>query len=325
MRTVTVALLAGLGSALAPFALPAIGAAQAADLDYGVLRGPEYEPVPLAIDWSGGYFGAHGGFTSATTPFKNVYQPLVTRIVGFPSVAQDFTSGTVLSSRSRSADGESFGGYAGYNFVYDDVVLGFEVDYTRFSTGVSTSTAVSRQKYVTPGYVETADLTGSATRKIEDFGTVRVRAGYAIGSFLPFVTAGVAIGRMQIADKVAYRDYGYDQATFRANQSLPAGTAPAYVGNFGYAAFSQTNPDGSVPATGTVVASNRTKVVGGITLGAGLEYALTTNIVLRGEYQYVMFNDFKANNTVFNGTVINQGSVASTAISTVRGGAAIKF
>jgi outer membrane immunogenic protein len=51
-------------------------------------------------------------------------------------------------------------------------------------------------------------------------------------------------------------------------------------------------------------------VIGGVALGAGLEFALTSNIMLRGEYQYVLFNDFKGH---------------SAEINTVRGGAAVKF
>ncbi len=48
----------------------------------------------------------------------------------------------------------------------------------------------------------------------------------------------------------------------------------------------------------------------GVALGAGLEFALTSNIVLRGEYQYILFNDF-------DGHKVN--------VNTVRGGAAVKF
>jgi opacity protein-like surface antigen len=68
MRTVTLALLAG-------FTLGAIAPVQAADLDYGVLRGPDYEPEVPVIDWNGIYFGGHGGYTSASLNQTNVPGP----------------------------------------------------------------------------------------------------------------------------------------------------------------------------------------------------------------------------------------------------------
>ncbi len=52
------------------------------------------------------------------------------------------------------------------------------------------------------------------------------------------------------------------------------------------------------------------KTIGGIALGFGLEYALTPNILLRGEYQYINFQSFNGHNAELN---------------TIRGGAAVKF
>lgn len=331
MRTVTVALLAGLGSALAPLMLPVtLIEARAADLDYGVLRGPEYEPAPQVINWSGGYFGAQGGYSSSTADFKNAYKPLVRSITAYSTAESDFSASTMLSPRSQGVAAGSFGGYAGYNYSYDNIVLGMEVDYTRFDRTIITNDSIARFKTNSLGYIETVDIDGSASRRIEDYGTIRARAGYAIDNFLPFVTAGVAIGRVQVVDRVSVRDYGYDQAAYKANQALTTGNgSPTYVNNFGYASFSQTNPGTSIPAAGTVAGVNKTKIVGGITLGAGVEYALTSNIVLRGEYQYVVLNDFGTNPNYNQATITNQngwrGGIGMTMINTVRGGAAIKF
>lgn len=311
MRTVTVALLAGLGSALVPLLLPiTAGGARAADLDYGVLRGPEYEPAPQAINWSGGYFGAHAGYSSAALGFRNVYQDMVANALHDTSAEANFGASTLLRADPTRIDKTTFGGFAGYNVQFDDVVLGIEADYSRFGKTGFSSDAQGRTKVRDDGVIETVSLKGASSTRITDYGTIRGRAGYAMGSFLPYVTGGLAIGRALVTDKVTYQNYGFSQTTYNANQALTAGASPAYVYNFGYVPpFDPLAPDSSVPAT-SPLSRAKTKVVAGIALGAGLEYALTQNILLRGEYQYVLFNDFDGHKANLN---------------TVRGGAAVKF
>jgi opacity protein-like surface antigen len=317
MRTLTLALVAGLG-------LSSISAVQAADLDYGVLRGPDYDVVEPVVDWSGVYVGAHAGHSSANVDFKNVYQSLVRSVTAFSTAESDFGASGLMSPRFKTTQGGSFGAYAGYNYVFDNTVVGLEVDYTRFDRGTGTIDRIARFGTSSIGYMETVDLSGTASRKIEDYGTIRVRGGYAIDNFLPFVTAGLAIGRMQVAERAVIRHYGYDDVTYKANQALTSGS-PAFVNSFGYTSFSQTNPAAGIPAAGRVVTNNKTKVVGGIALGAGLEFALTSNIILRAEYQYVMLNDFAANVKNVDGQEVNGGATGATSINTVRAGAAIKF
>ena len=310
MRTVTVALLAGLGSALAPLMLPVtLIEARAADLDYGVLRGPEYEPAPQVINWSGTYFGAHAGYSSAALGFRNVYQEMVANALHDTTAETIFGASTLLRANPTRVDKTTFGGFAGYNVQFDDVVFGIEADYSRFGKTGFTSDAIGRTDVSSNGVLETVSLNGTSSTRITDYGTIRGRAGYALGNFLPYVTGGLAIGRALVTDKVTYQDYGYNQSTYNANQALTAGALPAHVFNFGYTYFNSSAPDQSTPATTTLVRA-KTKVVAGIALGAGVEYALTQNIVLRGEYQYVLFNDF-------DGHKVN--------LNTVRGGAAVKF
>ncbi|GBU19913.1 MULTISPECIES: outer membrane beta-barrel protein [Methylobacterium] len=299
MRTLPFLLLASLAIGTAT--------ARAADLDYGVLRGPEYEPVAPAVDWNGGYFGAHAGYSSTSLGFRNVFGDMIRNALHDTSTETNLGASTLLRAQSVRVDHSSFGGFAGYNFQFDDIVLGIEADYTRFGkTGTSFDTT-GRSK-VTGDLLETVYLNGSSSTRIQDYGTIRARAGYAMGSLLPFVTGGLAIGRATVVDKLTYQAYGFNQTTYNANQGLTTGK-PAYVYNYGYTTFLQSSPDGSTPATDTL-ARAKTKVVGGITAGAGLEFALTQNILLRGEYQYVLFNDF-------------DGHKAN--VNTVRGGAAVKF
>ena len=295
---------------LAALSLAGPTTARAADLDYDFLRGPDYDPpvAVTAIDWSGVYVGGHGGYSSAALGFQNAYQPLIYRVTHATNAESLFNASTLMNPSSKRVGDTSFGAFAGYNFQFDELVFGIEVDYTNFGRAGTTADGISRIQSRADGIVETVSLTGRTITKINDFGTIRARAGYAFGNFLPFVTGGLAIGRARIADGVTIEDSGFNATTFAANQALTVGS-PAYVYNFGYRSFDQKNPTAAVPYT-TYSNQSKTKTVGGVALGGGLEYAITPSILLRAEYQYVLFNDFDGHKANLN---------------TVRGGAAVKF
>ena len=309
MRTATLALLTG-------FTLGVIAPAQAADLDYGVLRGSDYEPEVAAIDWNGIYFGGHGGYTSASLNQNNVFQQLLAREFFMRDIESQFNVSGYLTTPSARIGGASYGAFAGFNYQFDEAVVGIEVDYTRFDREGRATNDISRIMTTSGGMSEVVSLAGISATKIEDYGTIRVRGGWAFDRFLPFVTAGLAIGRAEITDSVAVQNYGYNAQTYAANLTA---TTPAYVTRHGYASFNpaypgpRSSPNGevqTVPASPELISKRIVKTVGGLALGAGLEFAVTENILLRGEYQYVQFNDF-------DGHKVN--------LNTVRGGAALKF
>lgn len=306
MRTATLVLLAS-------FTLGVSAPALGADLDYGVLRGPDYEPEIPVVDWNGIYLGGHGGYSSASTGFKNAYRPLVANEMRYSVAEAEFNASSMLASRGSSTDGASYGAFVGFNYQFDETVVGVEADYTRFDRTMITSDSIARFKTDSLGYMHSVALTGAASARVEDYGTLRARGGYAIGSFLPYITGGLAIGRVQTSQTVAIADYGYDIAAYKANQAQTSGN-PVAVKNFGYTAngFDPKNPEAGTPVR-TVIQNNKTKTMGGFALGAGLEFALTQNILLRGEYQYVMLNDFE------------KSSANGIGINTVRAGAAVKF
>ncbi len=286
--------------------------ARAADLGYDYLRGSEYDEPAIVttplIDWSGLYVGGHGGYTTAALGFKNVFQQMIYRDSHDTTGESTFGASTLLNAQSRRVEGATYGAYAGFNVQYGDVVFGLEGDYTWFGQTGRTSDALGRVKSTTGGSQQFIDLRGVSTTRIEDYGTVRARLGYAYGNFLPYVTGGLAVGRMQTTDRTEYQNYGYNLATYNANQGLTSGK-PAFVTNFGYASFSQSNPESGTPYT-SYQSQKRSRVVAGFALGAGLEYAITSNIILRGEYQYALFSDFGGHKANLN---------------TIRGGAALKF
>ncbi|GLS42257.1 outer membrane protein [Methylobacterium brachythecii] len=293
---------------LALTALGSMSTARAADFADDYLRGPEYEPVTTqVIDWSGFYIGGHGGYSSSAFGFTNSFQPIVANALRSTTIESEMNASSLLSAHAVRKDGVSYGAFAGYNMQFDDTVIGVEFDYSRFDITGTTADAISRTRLLSDGYLSTANLAGIARTKLEDLGTIRARVGYAIGDFLPFVTGGFAIGRASISDKVGIQTYSYDRTTYLSNV---ASGQTAYVGRFGYSSFDQANPGAGIPFAPSIYGTSKTKVVGGFTLGGGVEYAITSNILLRGEYQYVLLNDF-------DGHKVN--------VNSVRGGAAYKF
>ncbi|MET7247512.1 outer membrane beta-barrel protein [Methylobacterium sp. EM32] len=300
------------GSVLVSLSVAATTTARAADLDFGALRGSEFEPAaaPVVDVWDGIYVGGHGGWSSASFGFGNVFQSTVAQVLRATAIESTLSASTLLHARDVRRDGTTFGAYAGVNYQFDETVIGVEVDYTHSGLRGRSSDAIHRYNTDASGYLRGAKLSGDASTEIDDYATIRARVGYTVAGFMPFVTGGFAIGRAQIAETVAVRGYEYDEATYRKNQAITDGSKPAYVNRSGYTTFSPDNPGSSVLAPPNIFTPSKEKIVGGIAAGAGLEYAITPNLLLRAEYQYILFNDF-------DGHKLN--------INTVRGGAAVKF
>jgi outer membrane immunogenic protein len=228
-----------------------ITAAHAGDYDWGPLRGPQYaEPAlsPVAV-WEGIYFGGFGGF--AQTDFHTKSVPYVTATFTDPLLS-------TLPIETKDANAASFGGFVGYNSQFEEIVLGVEADYTHarmraISFAGYTNTVLGS---TTPPFA----FTGPAVSTLDDYGTLRARAGYTAGPFMPFITAGIAIGR----SSVTYPD------TTLLGAVYPAPLLPSVV------------PVGP-----------KDKIVFGFTAGAGVDFQLFQNVFLRAEYQYVHFDTFQ--------------------------------
>lgn len=297
MRIATLGLLAVLASA---------SAAAAADLDYGYLRGADDDYAAASVvDWSGFYVGGHGGYSSGAFGFPNRYGAIASSYLAKTGQGEIFGNGdpnhpnypnalmsaaNQLQSLKRRVGDGSFGLYAGANYQFDDIVIGIEGDYTSSHLKSHTFDAAN-SAFVANGSPLGLHAEGISATQLLDYGTIRARAGYAFGSFLPYVTGGVAIGRAKIA------------------QTLGATITDSKINVIDKFQMHETN-FGGVSSVAGATAVSKTKTMGGIALGAGLEFAITSNLLLRGEYQYVMFDDF-------DGHKLN--------VNTVRGGAAVKF
>jgi len=220
------------GAAAVALAAPTL----AADLPYPV-KAPAVAYVP-AFSWTGLYLGGNVGYGwgDGSAPWDNY---LAWHYAGWDSIA---------ANGGSDPTGWFGGGQIGYNFqLSNNVVLGAEAD---FQFGSLTD----RLNYTAADIGLDDQDFGSIDTKIESFGTVRARLGYAMDRFLPYVTGGLAWGNVKVSEQwSSYTGGVYD---------------PFWSGS-----------------------ASKTETLWGWTVGGGLEYAVTDNWTVKGEYLYADLGD----------------------------------
>ncbi len=178
--------------------------------------------------------------TFAQTSWTGFYAGLNT---GYVSGAVEETPD--FARTGAKPKGALFGAQLGYNKQFDRVVLGFEADM-RLNNASGSRSAETCQGCIGYSNVETTKT------ELNWSGSTRVRLGYAINRFLPYVTGGVAFA------------------------SVKTTTNNVYVDNNNH----NSGADSNSVTRGAV----------GYVLGAGLEYAVTRNLAVGAEYRRESFN-----------------------------------
>jgi outer membrane immunogenic protein len=140
-------------------------------------------------------------------------------------------------------------------------VLGVEANYTKTNWLASSSDSISR--HMDSGstrYAATVDA-NSAINLI-DYTSIRGRAGYVMGHFMPYALVGFVAGRANITNSATVTETETDISS----GTLTGALAPTTDAN-----------------------SQSAKFIYGYSAGLGLDVALSRNIFLRGEYEYVQF------------------------------------
>jgi outer membrane immunogenic protein len=250
-------LRAGLASLALIIAAPA--GAMAADMPE-VLRGSY---TPTYARWEGFYVGGQAAYLSGGADFGNATQSLVAFILRNTFIEQNFGVSSWTTLGKRDANSSGFGGFAGYNSQWDDVVLGLEVNYVKTNWQARASDSISRfNDTATVRYAATVDASSSI--KLIDYASIRGRAGYTIDQFMPYALVGFVVGRADILNSVTVTE------TETALPTPPGGI----IGGLG----PTTNTEGRTD-----------KIIYGYSAGLGLDVALTPNIFMRAEYEYIQF------------------------------------
>jgi opacity protein-like surface antigen len=241
--------------------------AQAADLpDWGdlpVLRGGV--GYGRTSDWQGFYVGGQAGYGSSDMNFSESNSALIGRALGPNNILYDTVVSVSQANGKVNSHQTAFGGFVGYNSQWEDVVIGLEANYMHGKFNGTSNAAPVPLTYVTPfsdGRYHTIGLNSSRGVSVTDIGTIRARAGYTIGSFLPYVFGGVALGRADITSTVYITDRS--DTTFAGSPSGPL------------RAYSASDSTGG-------------KMLYGYTAGLGTEAMLFGNVFARAEWEYIRF------------------------------------
>lgn len=242
-------------------AVPA--AADAADMGE-MLRGSNTViAAPGGPRWDGFHVGGHVGWSVPGIDFTNN-----TPSIGTLAAMAGATSLSVTPLGNQDSTSIHYGGFAGYSTQWDGAVVGVEATYNWIGKSLTATNSVTGSLAPAASAL-TYSAAGSATGRIIDYGTLRMRGGWAAGSFfMPYATFGLAMGRMDIT---------------RTALVTPSATAATPPGTF---------VPGPIP-----VSENLANQFGyGWAAGLGADFCLMANLFLRAEYEYVQFPDFQGLN-----------------------------
>jgi outer membrane immunogenic protein len=276
-------LLAALG--LIGLLSPAI----AADYELPTLRGSQmFVPAsPTYFRWEGLYFGGQVGYASSGIDFGNGVGPLINVALRNTRVNQDINVSQLTVLGKRDTNGSGIGGFIGYNWQYDEAVVGLEMNYSRMSVGVTASDSIARvfpDSKVSANYVYDVAVTGQSAIHITDLATLRSRAGYVMGNFMPYGFLGLAVGRADISSSASVAFCGYDPTVIP-----PASPTPDPIGCYNHSTGISTRiaqPAATQSKTGEFFA--------GVAAGAGVDAMILQNVFLRGEYEYVQITSIQS-------------------------------
>ena len=108
---------------LAAAMFAAVTGAQAADMP-DFLRGSFTDgPIAPRTVWSGFYLGGQGSYGTADMNFANANNGIATNLMAYSPLKSLVNVPTLGKTTSNNS---GFGGFAGYNWQWDDIVIGIE-------------------------------------------------------------------------------------------------------------------------------------------------------------------------------------------------------
>ena len=273
----------------------AVSGAHAADLsDLPILRGSFTEGLTTShVNWEGFYVGGQAAYGSSDENFNGSTSNMIAALLANTTTESEMSvSQWNLGLGKASARTSSYGAFTGYNWQWDDVVLGLEASYLHGNLGGSAtaSKALVSSAALSDGMFHSVMATSRSAIAISDMATFRGRAGYAYGVFLPYMFGGLALGRADITRGVTVND-NYAPTFAGAVASCPAsGVGPPYC------------------VTLSTTEAQHGHLIYGYSAGLGVDVNLIGGLFMRAEWEYVRF-----------------ASTVDTSINTVRAGLGYKF
>src|SRR6516162_572057 len=250
-------------SVLAAMICGAVSGAHAADLpDMPILRGTQGFSTST-VNWPGFYVAAQGGYGSSDERFNGANADLLTALLDHNGIQVMQVSQWSLLLGGISQRSGGYGAFAGYNWQWDDVVLGPEASYLHGSFGGSSSASkeLVSGTPLSDGLFHDVAVDSTDSISLSDMATFRGRAAYAWGCFLPYAFGGFALGNADISRTVIVHDA---------------------ISNTISGPFS---PFATLTATDAV----HNHLIYGYTGGLGVDINLIGGLFMRAEWEYVRF------------------------------------
>ncbi len=245
-----------------------VQSAQAADLpDLPILRGSLPDGLSSrTVNWQGYYIGGQAGYGSADMDFSNSSSDQLSRLLANTAIESGMgVSQWPLATGKSSQRQSAFGGFVGYNGQWEDVVLGVEASYMHGNFNGSSTATVGRISGAAlgDGNFHAVDVTSIASQQITDMATLRGRAGYVVGSFLPYMFGGFALGNANIVRSVTVSDaWGPTQAAALA----------------------------ATPVVLSASTAQHNHLLVGYSAGLGVDISLMAGLFMRAEWEYTHFS-----------------------------------
>ncbi len=172
-------------------------------------------------NWTGFYVGATAGYAWGTanksTSFQNDW-------------LTDGTTDNVFlapyANNNLTPTGFVGGAQAGYNYEIKRWVLGAAADYDYFGLSADSSSGLIENTVSTNTYTLTSAFNTNWLV------TLRPRLGYSVGSFLPYITGGLAIANQKYSQNIRQWNVAYNEngslSTTSCGWTIGAGTEYAW-------------------------------------------------------------------------------------------------
>ena len=243
----------------------AVTTAHAADMpDLPTLRGSYTDGLNTSrVNWQGFYFGGQGGYGSSDENFSGSNANMLAALLDHNVIQEMQVSQWNLGLGKQSSRSSAYGAFTGYNWQWDDVVVGLEASYVhgKFGGTFTASKELVSGAALSDSFFHDVRVDSSASIAISDMATFRARAAYAWGCFLPYAFGGFALGKADISHSVTVHD----------------AVSPTISGPFTSLA--------TLSATDAV----HNHLVYGYTGGLGVDVNLVGGLFMRAEWEYVRF------------------------------------
>jgi outer membrane immunogenic protein len=231
---------------LAAMMFGAVSGAHAADMpDFPALRGGFTDGASAPpVNWRGFYIGGQAAFGSITSDRNSSTYNTVLESTFVPPAGLTYNWAALGQAHGN---GVGYGGFAGYNWQWDDVLIGLEGNYLH--TGLSAFTTATGVTFAGTPLAVSTTTNSSARVNLTDFGSARLRAGYLMGCFLPYAFVGTGFGSQTVVSNIS----------------------------------ATPGPD---PLFGPVSSNTKTRLVYGYSAGVGVDVMLVGGLFMRAEYEY---------------------------------------